>query len=64
MTERQLGPGEFWAIAYNCLRCGHEWATRPLRSPERPRLCPKCKTASWDRPRPSRGQDADQSEPC
>jgi DNA-directed RNA polymerase subunit RPC12/RpoP len=29
-----------------CLRCGHEWATKQ----ENPRLCPRCKSAYWDKP--------------
>jgi predicted Zn-ribbon and HTH transcriptional regulator len=28
-------------------RCGHEWLPRPMG--ERPRVCPKCKSANWDR---------------
>ena len=31
-----------------CLRCGHRWYPR---SPELPRLCPKCTTAYWDTPK-------------
>ncbi len=30
-------------------RCGHEWL--PQKLPERPRVCPKCKSANWDRPK-------------
>ena len=30
-------------LVFTCLRCGHEWATKV----ERPRLCPRCKTAYW-----------------
>lgn len=33
---------------YKCLRCGHTWTPR---NDEKPRLCPKCKSAYWDRPR-------------
>lgn len=28
-------------------RCGHEWLPRG----ERPRVCPKCKSANWDQPK-------------
>ena len=45
--ENQLG--EFPAVGYRC-RCGHEWSPKNLRKPERPRTCPKCKSANWDRP--------------
>lgn len=30
---------------YHCLRCDHKWLPRKL---ERPRQCPKCKSAWWD----------------
>jgi predicted Zn-ribbon and HTH transcriptional regulator len=30
-------------------RCGHEWL--PRQSEEKPRVCPKCKSANWDRPK-------------
>ena len=29
-------------------RCGHEWITRDQ---DRPRVCPKCKSANWDKPK-------------
>jgi predicted Zn-ribbon and HTH transcriptional regulator len=29
-------------------RCGHEWFPR---EPEKPRVCPKCKSPNWDRPK-------------
>ena len=30
-------------------RCGHEWLARDKS--EKPRVCPKCKSANWDRPK-------------
>lgn len=33
---------------YKCERCGHEWVPR---NKEYPKVCPKCKTPYWDRPR-------------
>jgi predicted Zn-ribbon and HTH transcriptional regulator len=30
-------------------RCGHEWI--PHNPAEKPRVCPKCKSANWDRPK-------------
>ncbi len=30
-------------------RCGHEWI--PHNMDEKPRVCPKCKSANWDRPK-------------
>ena len=41
-------PSEFQVTAYRC-RCGHEWV--PRNKGERPRVCPKCKSANWDKPR-------------
>jgi len=35
-------------LGWRCLRCGHTW--RP-RQTERPRVCPLCKSAYWDRER-------------
>jgi rubrerythrin len=31
-----------------CARCGHIWYTR---TPKAPRVCSKCKSPYWDRPR-------------
>jgi len=41
-------PGEFQVTAYRC-RCDREWI--PRNKGERPRVCPKCKSPNWDRPR-------------
>ncbi len=30
-------------------RCGHEWL--PRQHEEKPRVCPKCKSPNWDRPK-------------
>jgi len=34
---------------YKCERCGHEWV--PREKSETPKVCPKCKSPYWDRPR-------------
>lgn len=31
-------------LRFFCLRCGHRWAPRT----ENVKICPKCKSASWD----------------
>ena len=36
---------------YVCERCGHEWFPR---IDAEPRVCPKCKSPYWDRPRQER----------
>lgn len=37
-------------MGYRCERCSHEWI--PRRDNENaPRVCPKCKSVYWDRPR-------------
>lgn len=30
-------------------RCGHEWL--PRDAAEKPRVCPKCKSPNWDKPK-------------
>lgn len=37
-------------IAYRCDRCNHEWYPR-LQTKELPAICPKCKSAYWNKPR-------------
>jgi len=39
---------KFWGC--RCERCGHEWLPRQGRADE-PRVCPKCKSPYWNRPR-------------
>lgn len=46
---------------YKCLRCEHQWVPRglpdmpdgkkPPEPDEEPRVCPKCKSPYWNRPR-------------
>jgi len=38
---------------YQCERCEHKWVPR---DEERPRVCPKCKSAYWDVPRKIAGK--------
>lgn len=33
---------------FKCLRCKHTWV--PRRS-DRPRVCPRCKSPYWDKPK-------------
>jgi len=48
--------------AFRCLRCEHVWLPRVQQVPdgrkppeveEEPRVCPKCKSPYWSRPRRS-----------
>ena len=34
---------------YRCERCRHEWIAR--KKEEYPKVCPKCKSPYWDKPR-------------
>lgn len=52
-------PGEFLTIAYRCGKCGHEWVPKGLRYIDYPRMCPRCKSVRWDRPRAVVGHDED-----
>lgn len=38
-------------MGYRCERCGHEWVPRDFET--EPRVCPKCKSAYWNKPRKS-----------
>ena len=50
MGDTQKEPGAFQVMIthYRC-RCGHEWV--PKDQNERPRVCPKCKSPNWDKPK-------------
>jgi len=47
--------------AFRCLRCGHEWIPRVELSQlegelkDKPRICPRCKSAYWDLEKKSKG---------
>lgn len=36
-------------MGFRCERCGHEWVPRDLD--QEPKVCPKCKSPYWNRPR-------------
>lgn len=38
-------------MGFRCERCGHEWV--PRESDSEPRVCPKCKSPYWNKPRKS-----------
>lgn len=35
---------------FRCLRCGHYWDRRNEDEKEKPKVCPRCKSFSWDKP--------------
>jgi DNA-directed RNA polymerase subunit RPC12/RpoP len=39
---------EIKVLGYRCERCRAEWVPR---SEQPPRVCPRCKSPYWDRPR-------------
>ena len=39
-------------MGFKCERCGHEWIPRS-NGDEEPRVCPKCRSPWWNRPRKS-----------
>ena len=47
-TELPL-ESSFQVKGYRC-RCGHGWVPKNLHKAEVPRVCPKCKSANWNRP--------------
>jgi DNA-directed RNA polymerase subunit RPC12/RpoP len=40
---------------YRCERCNHEWV--PRDKDQEPRVCPRCKSPYWNRPR--KGKEAE-----
>jgi hypothetical protein len=44
-----LGMAKVQLWGYRCERCAHEWL--PRQKDEEPRVCPKCKSPYWNRPR-------------
>ena len=41
--------GKTQVYAYICDRCGHKWV--PRQQGVEPKVCPKCKSPYWSRPR-------------
>lgn len=48
MKKKQPELGMVALLGCRC-RCGHEWL--PRGKDEKPRVCPKCKTPNWDKPK-------------
>ncbi|MCK5260548.1 MAG: hypothetical protein KAJ44_00030 [Thermoplasmatales archaeon] len=44
-----MGKVKITVDGYKCERCEHEWIPRNWE--EKPRVCPKCKSPYWDKPR-------------
>jgi DNA-directed RNA polymerase subunit RPC12/RpoP len=44
-----LGMAKIQLSGYRCERCDHEWV--PRDKDEEPRVCPKCKSPYWNKPR-------------
>jgi len=45
---KKLAIGMVMVMGCRC-RCGHVWLPRDLE--DKPRVCPKCKSPNWDRPK-------------
>jgi hypothetical protein len=41
--------GEITLKGFMCERCGHKWV--PIKENAAPKVCPRCKSPYWDRPR-------------
>ena len=37
-------------LGYLCERCDHRWMPKQFLTPD-PKVCPKCKSENWNRPR-------------
>ena len=44
-----MGKVKITMEGFKCERCGHEWI--PRNPEDHPRVCPKCKSPYWDKPR-------------
>ncbi len=44
---------------YTCTRCGHTWQPQQAKQP---RICPKCKSPYWDRPKGTTGTTKTEAE--
>lgn len=44
-----MGKLPITVMGFRCDRCGHEWV--PRDSENEPRVCPKCKSPYWNKPR-------------
>jgi uncharacterized OB-fold protein len=57
----RISMAEITLKGYKCERCGHKWVPRER---DFPRVCPKCKSPYWDKPRrlATRKQDIDPRE--
>ena len=43
-------PGEYVPIiGHKCFRCNHAW--RPVDMARSPKVCPKCKSPYWNKPK-------------
>ena len=47
-TQKELGSNVL-IIGHRCFRCKHEW--KPNNMNKIPRVCPKCKSPYWDKPK-------------
>jgi hypothetical protein len=47
---KSMGQIPITVMGYRCERCNHEWIPRDSGNGG-PRICPKCKSPYWDRPR-------------
>ena len=45
-----VGMAKITLEGWRCERCEHVWVPREQNAPE-PRVCPKCKSPYWNRPR-------------
>jgi predicted Zn-ribbon and HTH transcriptional regulator len=45
----RAGMAKVQVDAWKCERCGHVWMPREVDMA--PRVCPRCKSPYWDRPR-------------
>lgn len=48
--KKQIAGANIKISGHKCFRCGHEWRPKKMGIPK---VCPKCKSPYWDRPKNS-----------
>ncbi|HIH04894.1 TPA: hypothetical protein HA281_00810 [Candidatus Woesearchaeota archaeon] len=48
MAQKEAGH-RVLIVGNRCYRCGYEWKPDQIEVP--PKVCPKCKSPYWDKPR-------------
>lgn len=51
-----MGEVNITVKGYKCERCNYQWI--PRKAAEHPKVCPRCKSPYWDKPRKAKTKKA------